>query len=119
MRISDWSSDVCSSDLAITQPFQNAPRRGGMQDRQQETSQVQWKREGYPCAISRQTRPYGSRGSRCWPQERFGARHLGTHLGFYIARHDNIDLDAFLRPSVAHAFSVDFDSSLADRKSTR
>src|SRR3546814_8378238 len=27
MRISDWSSDVCSSDLAVAQPFQRRRRR--------------------------------------------------------------------------------------------
>src|SRR3546814_7249310 len=26
MRISDWSSDVCSSDLAVARPLQRAPR---------------------------------------------------------------------------------------------
>src|SRR3546814_5136535 len=35
MRISDWSSDVCSSDLASAAPSRNPPRSDAVNERQQ------------------------------------------------------------------------------------
>src|SRR3546814_10961354 len=37
MRISDWSSDVCSSDLRIERPFDMRRGRGGRHRRQQQS----------------------------------------------------------------------------------